>query len=108
MCLPITGNKTLLSYNGTWNELIQYYTECRYVVDEHWIKRAMEKAKLVAQKQPPHPPSKMQEPLRLGDDKIEEMFLETGMASEQFDKERSQKQPQMLQEKRRQLMLDVV
>ena len=99
---PTTGNATLLSYNGTWNELIQHYTECKYVVDEHWVKRAVDRAKPVARKQPPHPPRERERLTGQKDvqeEEIEKVVLKVSTAHQKFVKEGLQRRPQMLQEK---------
>ena len=100
---PITGNKTLLSYNHIWNELIRHYTECRYVVDEQWAKGARDRAKQVARKPPPPPPSKRDRSAPgVQGDKMAEMLSELLKAFDKFVKESLQKKPQMLQKLRKQ------
>ena len=100
---PITGNKTLLSYNHVWNELIRHYTECRYVVDEQWAERALEKAKLVSRKPPPPPPSRKDKPTpRQQGDKVAEMISENLKALVKFEEEGTRRKPQMLQKLRKQ------
>ena len=96
-----TGNQTLLSYNGTWNKLIRHYTECRYVVDEQWADKALERAKEAAQKQP-HPPSKRERPVHsVKDEEMAKLFskgIETHM---KLVEEGLRKRPRMLQEQRK-------
>ena len=96
-----TGNKTLLSYSGTWNNLIHHYTQCRYVVDEQWADKAPGQAKEAARKQPP-PPSKRERPVHLvKDEEMAKLFskgIETHM---KLVEEGSRKKPRMLQEQRK-------
>ena len=95
----ITGNKTLLSYSGTWDELIHHYTQCRYVVGEHWAEEALKQVKQTARKQPPLPPSKREGPVqKVQDGKlIAQRFSEIIEAHNKLVKEGLRKKPQMLQ-----------
>lgn len=100
---PITGNKTLLSYNHIWNELIRHYTECKYVVNEQWAKSALDRVKQVARKPPPPPPSKRERPTPgLQGDKMADMISGVLKALVKFVEEGSRKKPQMLKKLREQ------
>ena len=101
----IIGNKTLLSYSGTWNELVHHYGQCRYIVDKQWADKALERAKQATQKYPPPPPDRRESQFHANKDEIMAKITEVKEVIEDYNKRvkevGTRKKPLMLKEQRK-------
>ena len=96
LCSSIIGNATLLSYSGTWNELIHHYRQCRYIVDKQWADKVLERTKQATRKQPPPPPGRRERPAHAVKDEIEKLFTDGMKNHRKLVKESLQKKLRML------------